>query len=108
MDWLTALQSALFVAVLVAGAFIGLQQGTVRTLRSSNEDLRNKRDDLEKDRAELKAKVSELEGAVSVLRATVTGEAHLVALSGQLDDHHTESMQLLDGIRQALMSGGGR
>lgn len=105
MDWLTALQSALFVAVLVAGAFIGLQQGTVRTLRASNGDLRASNGDLEKDRAELRNKVAELEGAVTVLRGTVTGEAEIRAVREDLAEHHTESMNVLGDIRSALQKG---
>lgn len=106
MDWLTLLQSALFVAVLVAGALIGIQQGTVRTLRASNGDLRASNGDLEKDRTELRAQVAELQGAVAVLRSTVTGEVQLTELASQLHDHHAESMDVLGDIRTALMSRG--
>lgn len=117
MDWLNALQAALFVAVLVAGAFIGLQQGTIRTLRGTVTDLRGRRDDLEKDRDELSrdleterkqnaAKIADMEGAVRVLTDTVTAKEAIDSLSTRLDQHHVESMEVLQAIAQSLAQGG--
>lgn len=117
MHWLNALQAALFVAVLVAGALIGLQQGTIRTLRGTNADLRDRRDDLEKDRAELTSdltreraekakKIADLEGAVRTLMDTVTAKDAIEDLSGRLTQHHTESMEVLTKIERGLASSG--
>lgn len=118
MDWLNALQATLFVAVLVAGALIGLQQGTIRTLRGTVTDLRGRRDDLEKDRDELEKdltrvreenakKIGDLEGAVRTLQNTVTAEAAIANLAERLDAHHLESMVVLTDIKAALSPGGG-
>jgi uncharacterized membrane-anchored protein YhcB (DUF1043 family) len=117
VDWLNALQAALFVAVLVAGAFIGLQQGTIRTLRATNNDLRARRDDLEKDRAELTQdrerdakRISDLEGSVRTLTNTVTAKDAIADLTARLEQHHTESMEVLTAIQQGISgraSGGG-
>lgn len=119
MDWLNALQGTLAVALVVTTGLLGLQQGTVRTLRGSNGDLRSSVGDLEREReilretiaterTETTSKIAELQSAVEVLGKTVTGEAHLVALQDMLDHHHTESMTALNEIKAALMAGGGR
>lgn len=130
MDWLNALQGTLAVALVVTTGLLGLQQGTVRTLRGSNGDLRSSVGDLEREREILRTtiatertdntaqiaaiksdsatQIAELKSAVEVLGKTVTGEAHLVALQDMLDHHHTESMTALNAIQQALMAGGGR
>ena len=113
MDFLNALQAALFVGVLVAGALIGLQQGQIRTLRSTNADLRARRDDLEKDRDELTkdlererkqnaSKIADMEGAVRVLTDTVTAKDAIANLSERLEQHHSESMEVLNAIRQGI------
>jgi uncharacterized protein YlxW (UPF0749 family) len=118
MDWLNALQAVLFVAVLVTSAWIGLQQGTIRTLRASNDDLRARRDDLEKDRAELSKdldderkanaqKVADLETAVRILSETVTAKDAIADLASRLDLHHLESMSVLTDIKTALTPSGG-
>ena len=118
MDWLNALQAVLFVAVLVTSAWIGLQQGTIRTLRATAADLRNRRDDLEKDRDELERdlartreenakKIADMEGAVRVLTETVTAKDAIDDLTLRLDSHHRESMTVLNGIKTALASRSG-
>lgn len=105
MDWLTALQSSLFVAVLVAGAYIGLQQGTVRTLRASNGDLRDSNSDLEKGRQDDRKRIADLEGAVRVLNDAVTAKDEIHALTVQLNAHHQESIQILTTVANALTKG---
>lgn len=117
MAWLNVLQAVLFAAVVVAGALIGLQQGTIRTLRGTNADLRDRRDDLEKDRVELThdlererkanaAKLADMEGAMRVLTDTVTAKDAIADLTQRLDHHHSESMTVLSDIRAALSPGG--
>lgn len=118
MDWLNLIQVSTAVGLIVTGAFIGLQRGTIQSLREANSDLRSRRDDLEKDREDLTrdldqerkekaAKIAELEGAVRVLTDTVTAKEAIADLTSRLDAHHSESMTVLGDIRQALMSRGG-
>lgn len=107
MDWLNALQGTLAVALVVTTGLLGLQQGTVRTLRESNSDLRARRDDQDKYVAEVEVKLSTSNAENEVLRSVVTGEAHLTALADRLEDHHTESMSALADIRSAIEHHGG-
>lgn len=109
MDLLNVLQAALFVAVIVAGAWIGLQQGTIRTLRGTVTDLRGRRDDLEKDRDELThdrdrdaKRISDLEGSVRTLTNTVTAKDAITDLATRLDQHHVESMRVLTAIEHSI------
>lgn len=105
MDWLNALQGTLAVALVVTTGLLGLQQGTVRTLRESNGDLRARREDQDKYVAEVEVKLSKCEAENEVLRTVVTGEAHLEALTHQLDEHHRESMEALVEIKDAIQGG---
>lgn len=95
MDFLDSLSGVLSVVLgittVVAGGLVGLQIGSVRTLRSSNGDLRERVADLEKGRADDRAKNARLTADLDALGRVVTGETHLVALTHQLDDHHTEA-----------------
>lgn len=126
-DWLSTLQGASFVGVLIVTTFAGLQRGQIQNLKESQAGLRGDRDDLnlrfersQEDLADERAvrvretserdkKIAELTSAVEVLRATVTGEAHLVTIEGQVGDmaanlaqHHIDAMAGMGRLEQAL------
>lgn len=127
-SWLDLLRNAFFIGGIVAFTWIGIQRGQIKGLKDSVEGLRGDRDD-EKERVRARdavltqerkeraqerqedmAKIANLEAAVDTLRATVTGEAHLVALEGSLAGmadalgaHHADAMKGLDRIEAALV-----
>ena len=96
MDWGTILPATLTVVLVVTAGLLGLQQGTVRTLRDSNQDLRNRRDDLEKENLGLETRVSKLAAENDVLKSIVTGEVHWAALNDQLEEHHKQAVDYWD------------
>lgn len=102
VEWTSLLQSALVVGVIVAGAFAGLQRGTIQSLRGDNSDLRQRLDDRDKERAEDRGRIAELETAVRVLQDTVTAKDAIADLKGALNEHHGESMVELVAIRSAV------
>jgi len=101
-DWTGILQSALVVGVIVAGAFAGLQRGTIQSLRGDNSDLRQRLDDRDKERAEDRGRIAELETSVRVLQDTVTAKDAIADLQVSLNAHHGESMGELTAIREAV------
>jgi chromosome segregation ATPase len=83
------LSIALAVVSIATLAGMGLLVGRVGALRSN---LKESDDELERTVRRLtnsEARVEVLEHALEELGRMVTGEAHLVALEGKLDDHHT-------------------
>lgn len=103
---LGALLGLFALLALVAGGWATLRQQTVTRLRadiadvrSSNEDLRARRDDLLTERTQLQLANQQLQQERDLARqerdviaSVVTGEAHLVKIEGQLDEHHTAAM----------------
>jgi hypothetical protein len=127
-SWLDLLRNAFFIGGIVAFTWIGIQRGQIRGLKDSVDGLRGDRDDRDKrladrdaamlvernqraaERASDLSKIASLEAAVETLRATVTGEAHLVALEGSLAGmadalaaHHADAMSGIDKIEAALV-----
>lgn len=84
MSILAVLTAALGIATAVASGLLGLQLGTMRTLRETNGDLRDRVSDLEKTRTEDRAQIAELTSDKAALARVVTGEAHMVAFGDQL------------------------
>ena len=76
----------------ITTALVGIQIGTVRTLRDSNNDLRARVVDLERERTEDKAAIVERDAENSLLRAMVTGKVDWVALTDLLEHHHREAL----------------
>lgn len=126
-EWLAILQGASFVGLLIVTTVAGLQRGQVQNLKATIEGLRGDRDDLTErldrrdaelaeerasrtaERTKDQQQIAKLSEAVDVLRATVTGEAHLVALEGSLADlttslatHHGDAMDGLQRLENAL------
>lgn len=90
------------LTVIIGGACILLFSVTT-TLRASNSDLTARVDFLEKERDRLElekrtdretfdAKLVASAGELEALRKVVTGEAHLVAISDLLTEHHSEAL----------------
>lgn len=109
MNWETILPATLTVVLVVTAGLLGLQQGTVKTLRDTNQDLRDRRDDLEKENNLLEITASKLKAENDVLKSIVTGEVHWAALNDQLEAHHGQALthwarvtQLLDKIVHVL------
>lgn len=104
------------IMVTITTALVGLQIGTVRTLRESNRDLRDRVADLEKERLEDRAEIVERDGRIaekdseiSLLRAMVTGKVEWIAVTDQLEGHSREALthwkateERLDEILTAL------
>lgn len=88
----TAVLAVLAITVTITTALVGLQIGTVRTLRESNKDLRDRVTDLEKERLEDKAENAELHSENQLLKAMVTGKVEWIAVTDQLEDHHRDAM----------------
>lgn len=84
--------AVLAITTTITTALVGLQIGTVRTLRVSNGDLRDRVADLEKERLEDKAKNLELSGENQLLKAMVTGKVEWIAVTDQLEGHHREAL----------------
>lgn len=95
----TAILAVLAVTTTITTALVGLQIGTVRTLRESNKDLRDRVADLEKERLEDKGEIvkrdgrlAEKDSEIKLLRAMVTGKVEWIAVTDQLEDHHREAI----------------
>jgi len=88
----TAVLAVLAIIVTITTALVGLQIGTVRTLRESNRDLRDRVTDLEKERLEDKAENAELASENSLLKAMVTGKVEWIAVTDQLEGHSREAV----------------
>lgn len=95
----TVVLAVLAITTTITTALVGLQIGTVRTLRDSNSDLRDRVTDLEKERMEDKAEIVKRDGQIaekesenSLLRAMVTGKVEWIAVTDQLESHHREAL----------------
>jgi hypothetical protein len=102
-DWgtvQTVILGVLAVITTITTALVGIQIGTVRTLRESNNDLRARVGDLETERLNDKAKIVERDGKISerdseiaLLKAMVTGKVEWIAVTDQLENHHREALE---------------
>lgn len=95
----TVILGVLAVTTTITTALVGLQIGTVRTLRESNKDLRDRVTDLENERLNDQSKIvardgliRERDSEIKLLRAMVTGKVEWVAVTDQLENHHHESI----------------
>lgn len=101
---------------LLAGGWATLRHQTLARLRGdltdvrgTVEDLRTRRDDLLAERAQLlqlnQQLAQERDAARQerdVIAAVVTGEAHLVKIEGQLEDHHNAAMDAYGSLVAAV------
>jgi demethoxyubiquinone hydroxylase (CLK1/Coq7/Cat5 family) len=94
-DW-SGIQSTvlaiLAVTTTITTALVGLQIGTVRTLRESNRDLRDRVTDLEKERLEDRAANGKLTSENQLLKAMVTGKVEWIAVTDQIEAHAREAL----------------
>jgi hypothetical protein len=84
--------AVLAVTTTITTALVGLQIGTVRTLRESNKDLRDRVSDLEKERLEDKAENGKLSSENQLLKAMVTGKVEWIAVTDQIEAHAREAL----------------
>lgn len=104
-DWVDLLSRASLFGLALAAAWAGLQRGriknrddTIAGLRGDLKDARDRVTDRDDEITEKDAKITDLETTVKVATDMVTGEAHLIALSDQADEHHRIVMQRLGDI----------
>lgn len=83
------LSIALAVVSIATLAGMGLLVGRVGALRSNLKDSDDELARTVRRLTDSEARVEVLEHALDELGRVITGEAHLVALEGKLDDHHT-------------------
>lgn len=114
-DWADILRNVFGLAAIIAAGVAATVYGTVRTLRQAIGDrdkriegLEGRVTDLEADLAQEKAEHTVTRGDLDALKKVVTGEAHWVAIEGQIDAHHTSVTSLLDRILSALLDLGKR
>lgn len=108
------LNTVLSVFALVSASALALQVTNYRNLRDNLVEMRAEVGDkdrriTEKDRllGDAVKQIEELERTAQVLAHTVTGEAHLVAMDGKLDDYHKGTTKLLIEIRDEIRRGNG-
>lgn len=111
-DLLDLLSRASLLGLAIAAAWAGLQRGrlknrddTIAGLRGDLEDARKRVADRDAELVDRDAelnekdnKINDLETTVKVATDMVTGEAHLVALGEQADEHHRIVMEKLGAI----------
>lgn len=93
--------TALIAVLALAGALgAGWQRGKIGQLRGEVADSDRKAQkiadelrDTMQDLADSRTEVRQLRRDLDAVVATVTGEAHWVAIAGQLDDHHHDSVK---------------
>lgn len=100
------------VALLVAAiavAYSALTRTTITTLKESNAAYAERITNLEKGHVADMAAIATLQSERDTLARVVTGEAHLVAIEGQLKQHHDDAQvwwvgatELLTAIQHSL------
>lgn len=94
------LSTAISILAIAALAGVGLQRGKVSNLRDSLKDAREEIADKDRRLSEAE-RLRELDATtiakntsdIAALTRVVTGETYLVALTHQLEDHHTQAME---------------
>lgn len=96
------LTTVLAVLAITTAGGLGLMRGTVTNLRENLRDARDEIQDKDRRLTECEKRTTQLSSDLDALSRVVTGEAHWVALEGQLEEHHREAMAGIKRIIAAI------